>query len=93
MNIALFKMFSNCIIGLACMVAFFAITGEQGLLKLMSVNSELRNIELQNHEIETQIFDLQNKIYAIKYDDGTLERVAREELGLAKPDERLYTFK
>ena len=75
------------------MVAFFAITGEQGLLKLMSVNSERTNIELQNHEIETQIFDLQNKIYAIKYDDGTLEHIVREELGLAKPDERLYTFK
>ena len=86
-------MFSNCILGLSCMVTFFAFAGEQGLLRLMSVNSELRNIELQNHEIETQIFDLQNKIYAIKYDDGTLERVVREDLGLAKPDERLYTFK
>ena len=75
------------------MVAFFSLAGEEGLLKLMSVNSELRNIELQNHEIETQIFDLQNKIYAIRHDDGTLERIVREELGLAKPDERLYTFK
>ena len=93
MNASLFKMFSNCILGLACMVAFLSFVGEQGLLKLMSVNSELRNIELQNHEIETQIFDLQNKIYAIKYDNGTLERVVREELGLAKPDEMLYTFK
>ena len=93
MNTSLFKMFSNCILGLACMVVVFAVAGEQGLLKLMSVNSELRNIELQNHEIETQIFDLQNKIYAIKYDNGTLERVVREELGLAKPDEMLYTFK
>jgi cell division protein FtsB len=93
MNVTFFKIFNNCIICLACVVCLISIVGTQGLIKLLNTNSELSNLKQQNHEIETQIFDLRNKIYAIKNDQITLERVAREELGLARKNERLYTFK
>ncbi|MDR2337955.1 MAG: septum formation initiator family protein [Deltaproteobacteria bacterium] len=93
MNATFFKIFSRCIICLASLIGLITIIGNQGLIKLLNINSEFSHLQQQNHEIETQIFDLRNKIYAIKNDQITLERIAREELGLARKNERLYTFK
>ena len=80
------------IIGLSCLLAVFVVIGDHGILKLSAVNKELSIIENKNRVLESDIIDLKNKIYAIDTHDLTLEKHAREELGLAKKGEMVYIF-
>ena len=80
------------IIGLSCILAVFVVIGDHGFLKLSAVNNELHIIEAKNRILESDIIDLKNKIYAIDKHNLTLEKRAREELGLAKKGEMVYIF-
>lgn len=80
------------IVGLACLLAVFVVIGDHGILKLSAINKELGAIENKNRILESDILDLKSKIYAIDHHNPTLEKRAREELGLAKKGEMVYIF-
>lgn len=80
------------IIVLALVLAVFTVIGDHGLIKLATVNAELRDIEDKNRTIESNIADLKSKIFAVQNHDLTLEKKAREELGLARKGEVIYIF-
>ncbi|KAB2667620.1 MAG: hypothetical protein DVB31_08005 [Verrucomicrobia bacterium] len=44
------------------------------------------------HRLETQVNRNQVRIEALRNDPRTIEREAREQIGLAKPDEQVVTF-
>lgn len=70
----------------------FIFVGDHGLPKLFAINRELNTLEAKNRALETDITETKNKIYSLSSDDLTLERRAREELGLVKPGEVVYIF-
>lgn len=78
--------------GLSCLLAVFVVIGDHGILKLAAINKELYIIENKNRALESDIIDLKNKIYAIENHNPTIEKRAREELGLAKKGEMVYIF-
>ena len=80
------------ITGLSLVLAVFVVIGDHGILKLSAINNELRLIESKNRELESDIVDVKNKIYSIDNNNLTLEKRAREELGLAKKGEMVYIF-
>ena len=46
----------------------------------------------KNAEISSQVEELSNKVYSIKHDPRALEIAARNELGLARPNELIFIF-
>ncbi len=54
----------------------------QAQQRLVELESEIKAYEIRNEQLQAQIDRLQSPEY--------VERVAREELGLVRPGERLY---
>jgi cell division protein FtsB len=63
---------------------------------LIEENERMRRQILEmNGEIKIQqqiAMDLSNQIYTLTYDPKTVERLAREKLGYARPDETVIHF-
>ncbi|MCC6932343.1 MAG: septum formation initiator family protein [Deltaproteobacteria bacterium] len=70
----------------------FLFVGDHGLPKLMAINDELSTLKDKNRLIEDNISQTKGKIYSLSNDKFTLERRAREELGLVKQGELVYIF-
>ena len=77
---------------IAAMLLFFTVTGNHGVLQLEKINNELAAYEQKNGHLEADIGALEQKIFAVQNQNSALEKVAREELGLAKPNEIVYIF-
>lgn len=77
---------------IALMVVFYTVFGSHGLLHFRELKSELRSIERTNTELEEKITFYQEELDALKRSDEALEKKAREELGLARENEVVYSF-
>lgn len=63
-----------------------------GLLSILKQRSELQELQTETDKIEKDKVTLEVEIDKLKNDPGYLEEVARGELGLLKPYERVYDF-
>ena len=77
---------------LAGTVSFFSLFGDHGLLHLRQLNNELASLKEKNHQLESSVEELKEKIKAFNTQDKPLEKLAREELGLSKEGEVVYLF-
>jgi cell division protein FtsB len=81
--------FAVCVVGLLLfMVA--AVYGDHGLIHLLHMQSEQRNLQQMAFELAQQNEELRQRIRRLQSDDRYIEKVARERLGLAKPGEIIY---
>ncbi len=80
------------IFGLSLVLLFFSFMGNHGYLHLKKIDSELEKFNSKNSELALKVSSLQNKINSLKNSDYAVEKAAREELGLAKPQEVIYIF-
>ena len=78
---------------LTVVVLIDAIAGEKGLLALMRVKHELQTLErsVQADRLENQRLLEQARRY--REDPGTIEELARRDLGLIKPGEKLFIIR
>jgi cell division protein FtsB len=86
------RLTSAIIICAALVLLFFTILGDHGVLRLLQVNAELKDLDEQNNKLESEIIEIKNKSFAIGHSDFALEQNAREQLGLSKPGEIIYIF-
>lgn len=86
------KLTSLIMLSLVGITAFFTIFGNHGLLRLIHVDRELETVRQQNSDLESEIMQLKNKMFGLEHSSTVLEKTAREELGLSKPDEIVYIF-
>jgi cell division protein FtsB len=77
---------------IAVMLLFFTVTGNHGVLQLQRINNELEAYDRKNGQLESDIHDVQTRISQLQHDDSALEKIAREELGLARRNETVYIF-
>ncbi len=79
------------VLGLAggCWILVTLIAGDHGWLRIRALRREHARVEQQIGEAETQIASLRRQL-ARTGDPVHLERVAREEFGLARPGEVVY---
>lgn len=91
-NIVVNRFASLIIIFLSLILFFLSVTGSHGFLALRKIGGEVKQLEEKNEQLSREIVDLNNKIFAIQKSDEVLEQKAREELGLAKPNEIVYIF-
>jgi cell division protein FtsL len=76
------------IAGLAVCAVFF-LFGKQGIYYLYR-QEQVRRLEIRN---DRRIIDsLQREIKRLTNDTAYIARIAREKLGMAKPDEKVFKF-
>ncbi len=68
------------------------IFGDMGYLKYVELNKKEALLERQIKELEKDNEVLRSQVKSLKEDPFYKEKYAREEFGLAKPDEYIYRF-
>ena len=75
---------------LIALLSLVTIVGERGALHLWRLRGEKSRLDEQNYLLQKENEVLRQRIYRIRNDDDYLEKVAREELNLARPGEVVY---
>jgi len=78
------------IIGIA--VIFFYFTGPRGFIKLVKLKMNKSKIEKEICTLDENNVRLQEEIKKLENDSATIEKEAREKLGLVKKGEVVYKF-
>lgn len=68
------------------------LLGDMGLIKYLKLKKIRNNLEAEIHTMEKENKILKAQINALKEDPYYIEKYAREEFGLAKPDEYIFQF-
>jgi cell division protein FtsB len=76
----------------ALFVFLFAIGGNYGLLNVVKLRRERTALESRNRALEEERDRLRQEIVRLKYDKREIERVARQNYGMAKPGEKVIKF-
>ena len=67
------------------------IFGTHGVLAMRRSQQEAARVQKEIDQINEENRQLEDRVKALKNDPATIERIAREEMGLARPGE--YIFK
>lgn len=76
-------------------VLFFLVMslfGNQGLIAVYKAYNEDRSLTEQIKESKRTIDSLKDEIERLKSDTSYIERIAREKLGMARRNEKIYKF-
>lgn len=68
------------------------ILGDEGLPRYRRLSYELDDARRANRKLRREIGELREEIQALRTEPEALERIARDELGMIKPDELLFQF-
>ena len=72
---------------------YLLVAGEGGLLELRETRRELADLEARVARLAAENDSLSTVLYRLENDPAYLEKVAREDLGMVKPGERLYRLR
>jgi len=79
------------ILGLALLALFFHdVFGTHGFLAMVRTQKEIKQIREQIGKINAENKSLSNEVNALKTDPKAIERIAREDMGLARPGELIF---
>jgi len=84
--------------GLASVIAVIALVvgalfGDRGLLQLAAQRERSQALARQLQDLREENRSLGAEIAALKTDPAAIERLAREQLGLAKPGELVFVIR
>jgi cell division protein FtsB len=77
---------------LILLVALVTIVGERGALHLWRLRGEKNRLDEQNYRLQKENESLRQRLQRIRNDNHYLEKLAREELNMARPGEVIYRF-
>jgi cell division protein FtsB len=79
------------ILGLALLALILHdVFGTHGFLAMLRTQQEIKQIRQQIGKINAENKSLSNEVNALKTDPKAIERIAREDMGLARPGELIY---
>jgi len=70
----------------------FIIGGNYGILKIVSLRRERKDLEKRIVALQLERDSLKSDIEKLKFDAREIERVARENYGMARPGEKVLKF-
>ena len=84
--------------GLASVIALIALVvgslfGDRGMLQLVTQRHKAEVLQRQLEELRAENASLAADISALKADPRAIERLAREQLGLARPGEIVFVIR
>lgn len=69
----------------------YQVYGQSGLSRLLRLQAELAALQAENRALRAEGRALRAELALFEDDDlGAVERIARDELGLVKPGERVF---
>jgi len=83
---------------LASLIALIALVvaalfGDRGMLHLIAQKERAEALAREIEDLRTENRRLASDIVALKHDPGAIERLAREQLGLARPGETVFLIR
>lgn len=66
--------------------------GADGLPRLKRLKREVQDVQAANRALEREIDQLRARASELRSDPGSLERLAREQLGLVRQSELVFQF-
>ncbi len=78
--------------GCLSFILFFTVFGERGLLRIYEMRQEKLKIQQKVSQLTKENDLIRQEIASLHSDRRYLERIARKELGLVKPNEVIYQF-
>lgn len=93
-NLGVFGWLNRLMLGLIvlALMAMIVMKCLPLIWKNESMSREMQTRQQEVQTLEAQVARNQARIEALRSDPRTVEREAREQLGLAKPDEQVVTF-
>lgn len=76
----------------ALIAALFSLFGDDSYGRMRSLEKSLVAQQEKNGELHAHVSDLKREVYGLQHDDRILEKAARNELGMARPDEMVFIF-
>jgi cell division protein FtsB len=74
------------------LVVLLSFTGDQNVIALYRSHLQIRQGEAEIEQSRRIIDSLKTEIEHLKNDTAYIERIARERLGMAKKNEKIYKF-
>lgn len=81
------------IVLIGCVIVIDALVGEKGLLAMRKARLEYQALESSLNAAKAENVRLRQEAQRLREDPSAIEDVARRELGLIKPGEKLFIIK
>ena len=82
---------ARTILGLALLLlAIHDVFGSHGLLAMRRTQSQIHELRGEIDRLNQENGDLSKQVQALRTDPKAVERIAREEMGLARPGEMIF---
>ncbi len=78
--------------GVLALLLGAAVFGDNGVLRLWRLRTEVETLHRDVQTLEAENERLSRAIADLRNDPAVVERIAREELGLVRPGERVLRF-
>jgi cell division protein FtsB len=78
---------------IGCVLVLDALVGEKGLLEMLKKREEFRALEQSLDDVRVENVKLREEARRLQEDASAIEDLARRELGLIKPGEKLFILK
>jgi cell division protein FtsB len=85
--------FFTCILAAMAYLFYTLMFGDIGVIKYYELRQNKKRLESELKRIDRENKALNEQVNALKKDPFYIEKYAREEYGLAKPDEFIFQFK
>ena len=72
------------------LIAIHDVFGSHGLLAMRRTQAQMRELRGQIDRLNHENSDLSKQVQALRTDPKAVERIAREEMGLARPGEMIF---
>jgi cell division protein FtsB len=76
-----------------CVLVIDALVGDKGLLAMIQARQEFRNLEQSLADVRAENARLRDEARRLREDPSAVEDLARRELGLIKPGEKLFIIR
>ena len=76
----------------ALATAILSLVGDDSYGKLLGVRGSIEHQKKTNAKLDESVTSLKRQIYGLQNEDRALEKAARNELGMARPDEDIVIF-
>jgi len=76
----------------ALVAALFSLFGDDSYGRMQSLEKSLSAQQQKNGQLNARVSELNREVYGLQHDDRILEKAARNELGMARPDEMIFIF-
>lgn len=84
--------YSKLAIVFSALASVGILMGQKGLIEKHELEEKRIVLQKDNERLASEIQDLERNVTLLRTDPGTIEKVAKRELGMARPDEMVYVF-